>query len=798
MIKNYFKIAWRNLLKHRTIAVINIAGLTIGITATVLIMLWVQNELSFDTYHKGAGNIYRIKTRLTITKSEAWIWETSPYLLGDVAHKEIPGIQNYARMAPGYSVTIHKNNQLLTEKKFAYVDEQWFNMFHYDFIGGSVVDFSKNPFSLILTASTAKKYFGNKEAVGQVLRVDSVNYMVRAVIKDNPANSSFQYDILLPMEAKLSSKNEKDQLMQWGNYNVLTFLKLQAGVNLDAVNKKLTRIVKDNNKRSGDTGISTIPLKDIHFENDLQGSSFEHGNRTLVNVFFILAILLLTTACINYINLTTARASVRSKEVSVRKIVGADRFQLFGQFMSESLVISMLALVFAVVLVQLSIPWFNSITEKHFVDPLSSATTWLILTGTLLVCFVFNGLYPAILLSSFKPLNVFKGKSALNIKDVGLRKALVVLQFGISVMLIISTMVIYRQLNFMEKTDLGYNREHVFVFTVPWNVLGFDDKKRESILSSITSELKQQSAISEVSQSANESFFNNQSRSSGSFDWDGRPRDYEPSVSTLSADANFQHIISLKMKEGHWFNKNGADRHNVILNETAVAQLGIHKPVIGQRFKFQGDSGIVAGVVKDFNFRSLHEKISPMIINNDIDWAGSFYLKTAPNNTAAAIKAAKNVWNKFVPEEPFEYRFVDESYNKLYHAEQRSSLLIAIFAMIAIVISAMGLLGLAAFAAEQRIKEIGIRKVLGASIQSIVALISTSFLKMVLIANLLAFPIAWWLMNKWLRDFAYRIDVSWWIFVVAGGTALLIALITVSIQSIKAAVVNPVKSLRSE
>jgi len=798
MLRNYFKVAFRNLGKHRTISFINIAGLTIGITAAVFIMLWVQNEFSFDNYHPDVDNIYRVKTKLSLTKNEVWDWESSPYLLGPIAKQEIPGIKNYTFLWPGYMITVHHNNQLISEKKYAFIDANWFKVFHYDFIDGSAESFSKNPFSLILTQSTAKKYFGDGEAVGKVLKIDSMNYQVQAVVKDNPANSSFQYDMLMPVEAKLSDAHEKEQASNWGNFSGLTFLKLQPGINIKDVGNKLTQILRKNNKGSENTTMSVIGLKDIHFESGLLSTSFENGNLKLVNVFLILAFLLLATACINYVNLTTARASVRSKEVSVRKIVGAGSRQLFAQFLSESLVVSFLSLLFAILFIQICLPWFNQVTEKHFVQPLTSGPTWLILLGTLVVCFVFNGIYPAVLLSSFKPLSVFKGRTLLSFKDGGIRKALVVLQFGISVMLIISTMIIYRQLNFMQKADLGYKREHVFVMTIPWQVLGLDDKIRESKLISIANELKQQSMIGEVSRSANDAFFNNSNKVSGSMDWEGRPQDYKPSVSTISADEKFQHMLSLKMADGHWFDKNGSDQHNVILNETAVKQLGIHKPVIGQRFKFNGDSGIVAGVVKDFNFRSLHEKIGPMVINNHTDWARSFYIKTTPGNAAAAIRIAQNVWNEFVPDQPFDYSFIDDGYNKLYHAEQRSSTLIAAFAIIAILISAMGLLGLAAFAAEQRVKEIGIRKVLGASVQNIIGLLSAEFLKTVLIANIVAFPVAWYMMNKWLQDFAYRTNISWWIFAVAACIALLIALITVSIQSIKAALANPVNSLRSE
>jgi len=801
MIKNYFKIAWRNMWLHRRISFINIAGLSIGMAAAVLIMLWVQNELTFDAYHKDADNIYFINNTLQITKSEEWVWENSPYLLGDFAQKQNPAVINYTRLQPlGYRpMNIHYHGQLTSEKKCAYVDGQWFNFFHYDFVDGTPGSFLKDPFSLIVTESTAKRYFGNREAVGQILKIDTVNYQVQAVVKDNPANSSFQYDFLIPLAAKLANPQEKKQTNDWGEYDYITFLKIQPGANLKKVAASLDQIVKKNkNPDGGGSTASLVPLKSMHFETGLQNSSIEHGNRTMVKIFSLLAILLVLTACINYVNLSTARASLRSKEVSMRKIVGAARWQLFSQFMSESLLLSVFALAFAVLIVQLCLPWFNSVTDKNFIVPFASVNTWLILIGTLLICFVVNGIYPAVLLSSFKPLNIFRGKNVLNLKDAGLRRGLVVLQFTITVVLIIGTMVIYRQLRYMEKVDLGYDKSRVFEITVPWSTLTFDFKKSAATMSTIKDQLQQQSAISDVAISNTEAFYNDQSMSSGNFDWTGRPKDFKPSFCVLNVDGDFPKLMHLKLVEGHWFGPAKADRHNVVLNETAIKQLNIPKPVIGQPFRFQGDTGMVIGIAKDFHFRSLHDKISPMIITNHSDWASCLYIKAAPGRTQAAIDATKGVWTKFVAEQPFEFNFLDEGYNNLYSAEQKSSLLLSIFAVIAIVVSAMGLLGLVTFAAEKRVKEIGIRKVLGASVQNIVALLSADFLKMVLIASLIAFPIAWWASNKWLQDFAYKISLSWWIFLLAAFVALFIALVTISMQAIKAAVSNPVDSLRNE
>jgi putative ABC transport system permease protein len=798
MIKNYFKIALRSLLRHRRMTFINIAGLGIGMAAAVLIAMWVQNELSFDRNQPDAGNIYRIKTYLSITKTETWIWEHTPYKLGDFASRQIPQVRGIARMRGHYrDLNLIDGSKIITEPKAAYVDEGWFKMFHYDFVDGSPDAFVKNPFSIILTQSTAKRYFGSQEAVGKVLRIDTNTYRVQAVVKDYPANSSFRYNVLIPIAAQFTDASEKKNAMQWGNYNFITFLKLKAGSNSKSVSDVLFNIQHKNNaKDNGSEKFSLTKLADMHFDTDLQSSSFVQGNRTIVNVFIILAALLLITACINYVNLTTARASMRSKEVSVRKIVGAGRGQLFRQFMSESLVVSLIALVLAMVLVELSLPWFRNFTEKQFDSPFTSPVVLLILGATLLVSFVLNGFYPAMLLSSFNPMNVFRGKAVLNFKDVVLRRTLVVAQFTISVVLIVGTLVIYRQLRFIQTMDPGYNRSQVLSFSFPyWTIPKFDYKKADEILATVKQELKSHAATSDVSM-ARSALVNFDSESSGGFDWAGRPKDFSPSFAPLEADGDFQKLMQIKMKEGRWFTNDVADKKAVILNETALALTGLREPVIGQRFVHQGDTGFIVGIVKDFHFKSLHDKIGPMVIANST--GEGFYIRTRPGNNQAAIVVAGKIWKEYFPNSPFVYEFLDDTYNNLYKSEQQSSVLITLFASIAIIISALGLLGLAAFAAEQKVKEIGIRKVLGASVQNIVKMLSIDFVKMVVIASVIAFPIAYWAMNKWLQGFAYRISLSWWIFTGAAAIALLIALVTVSFQSIKAAIANPGDSLRSE
>lgn len=800
MIKSYFKIAWRNLWRHKRMTLINVVGLSIGMAATILIVLWVQNERSFDNYQPSANDLFRIKTKLAISPKENWLWESVPYVLGEHAAKEIPEVENLTRIQSDRDndLTVYYKGNFIAEKNAAHVDDQWFNMFHYDFIEGSANEFNKNPYSVILTQSAAKKYFGNVEAIGAVLRIDTNNYQVQGIVKDNPANSSFQFNLLIPIAAKFTNAGAKADELNWGNYGYVTFVKLRPGADKNKVGAKLTSILRHDRKDdNGQASFSLINLKNMHFENDVMNSAFQHGNRTIVNVFIALAVLLLITACINYVNLTTARASIRSKEVSIRKIVGAGRLNLFGQFMSESFMISLIAVLLSLALVQACIPSYREFTGKQFPDPVSSVLVWQIVGFTLLVSFILNGLYPATLLSSFSPLNVFRGRSVLSFKDSGLRKTLVVIQFTISVVLIIGTMVIYRQLNYVQHVDLGYNKAHVFTVNVPWKALGKNPFKDGPVkLQAIKREIKQQSSVAEVSLAQGQLVdFNNQS--SGNFDWDGRPKSFEPSFAPLEADEDFQHMMGIQIKEGRWFNGSQADKHNVLLNETALKLINLKGDPIGQRFVHQGDTGIIIGLVKDFHYRSLHDKIGPMVVANR-GFTGTIYIKTLPGNTSKAVAAAQKIMTKFAPGQPFEYHFLDDTYDNLYHSEQQSSLLITVFAAIAIIVSALGLLGLAAFAAEQKVKEIGIRKVLGASVQHIVRLLSADFLKMVVIASIIAFPIAWWAMSKWLQDFAYKIELSWWIFITAGLIALLIALITVSAQAIKAAVANPVKSLRSE
>ncbi|WP_295794667.1 ABC transporter permease [Mucilaginibacter sp.] len=798
MIRNNFKIAWRNLWKHKRITIINITGLGIGAAAAMLIILWVQNEMSFDCFEPDWENIFLIKTSVTISKTETWQWENSPYVLGEHAKNEIPEVNTITRLQVHTGdLFIHIADKIISEKNAAYVDRHWFKLFQYNFVRGSEDQYLKNPFSVILTQSASKRYFGNQDPIGKVVRIDTNNYQVQGVVKDYPANTSFRFDMLLPLESRLVSPQQQKDNLDWGNSDYLTFIKLNPNSNLRAVTAKLQLILHNNRKDdNGQSLYSLLNLSRIHLENDWQYSSLIHGNQTIVNVFIILAALILMTACINYVNLTTARASLRSKEVSIRKIIGAERMQLFGQFMADSFLVSMLSLIIALSLMELSISWFRQFTAKDFIEPVFNPVVWIVLAGALLVSFLLNGIYPAILLSSIKPLNVFRGVSMLNIKDLTLRRVLVIMQFAISVVLIASTIVIYSQLNYVKKTDPGYIRSQVFTFTFPWwKIPHFNGNKPGQLNESVKKQLQSRNTTANVA-IAGSNIIAFEGSSSGGFDWPGRAKDFQPSFSAFGADPDFANLMHLKIIKGRWFNKGTVDRHNVLLNETALKLVNLVGDPIGQRFVHQNDTGVIIGVVKDFYFKSFHDKIGPMVIaeNN----ATSFYIKTTPSNTSTAIGTARQVWRQYFPGMPFDYTFLDDAYNNLYNAEQQQAVLITTFAVIAIFISALGLLGLAAFAAEQKIKEIGIRRVLGASLQNIVILLTKDFVKMVCIASVIAFPIIWFAMHKWLENFAYRISLSWWLFALAAGIALLIAMITVSIQSLLAAMSNPVKNLRNE
>ena len=793
MIWNYCKSAWRGIWKNTSTAVINIIGLSVGMTSAALIFLWVQNEISFDTNQPAANNIYRLTTNLT---SAGWKWETTPLLLADAVVKEVPQVETAARLYSGDMPVFDINSTLSYEKKCGYVDDDWFKIFHFEFIEGSAAAFCGDPNSIILTLSAARKYFGGRPEIGTAIRVDSTNYVLKGVIQDAPSNSSFQYTAYIPLGSLLKNPDRRANDENWENANYITFIKVRPGTNRTSVTRKITGVLQQH---SGDTekqsDISLVNLKDLHFEDDLQSSFFASGNKNAVYIFSGLGILLLVIACINYVNLTTAKSSLRAKEVSVRKIVGANRIQLFCQFLAEAFLISGIAALATVVLVHFCVPAFNAITGMNFVLPFNSPSVWKVIGITLFSAFLLNSIYPALVLSSLKPLGVFRGFTIFSIRDSFLRRVLVIFQFAISVVLIAGTIIVYRQMQFIQQTNLGYNKSQVLITHLPPDIAG---RRRSEIVDEIKSDLLRQSSIQYVT-AANQAIVNIGSYSSGSADWNGRDTSFNPKIAQLSADPDFARALQLHMKQGRWFERgNQADKSNVVLNEEAIRELKIPSPAIGQRFTWKGKAGLIIGVVQDFKFHSLHDKTGPLVAFQNPSWNSTIYIRMAPNTLPQAITALNKTWHAVLPGSPLDYEFLDDTFNKLYEADQQASALLLVFAAIAVAISCLGLFGLATFTAEKRSKEIGIRKVLGASILSITRLLTTDFLRLVALAVIIAFPIGWWAMNKWLEGFAYRIQISGWTLIASGLLALMVAVITISSQAIRAAMADPVSRLRTE
>lgn len=795
MIKNYFITAWRYLRKNRSASLLSIIGLSVGMTAALLIFLWIRNEVSYDSYHPGADRTYRVTSYLPDVK---WVWEISPLPLSD-GIKQFPEVEKVVVTRNIRDIAVRLGNQYFTEKNGAYVSDDWFDIFHYDFIEGNPMTFFSQPYNILLTSSTAKKYFGNREALGQTLTLDTLTYRVAAIVKDNPSNSSFQYDVLLPLKGFLGNPaNYKDD-MTWNNFNYRTFVRLKKKTDSAKVSKGISKLMQRGNPEDH-TAAGLEPLPHLHFETDLTGTRTDQpASYKTIYIFTVLGVFLLLIACINYVNLTTARASRRAKEVSIRKVIGAGKSSLFWQFIMESLLISLFSIVITVILIRITLPWFRELTGKNFADPLQQAITWKLVAATLLAATVLNGIYPALLLSSFQPLKVLKGLSILRVKDAGLRKGLVVLQFTFSVVLIISTIIIQRQMNYIQNENPGYNRSQLFAVQLPWQLFrGTTADQKEAMTAAMRQELMTQTSIKDVT-FASESPVHVTSSNAGSANWEGRDTSFKPTTYRLNADADYNKVLELQLQQGRWFRKGDhADRHNFILNETAVKDFKLHMPVIGQRFIFQGDTGQIIGVVKDFHFASLHSRIADLLILNRTDSRYMMLVKTQPGKTRQAIAAAGKLWAQYIPNKPFEYTFQDEKFDSLYKGDARLATMIWVFSLIAIIISALGLFGLAAFAAEQRTKEIGIRKVLGATVGSLLALLSMDFLRLVLLSILIATPIAGWFMHHWLQDFAYHVPLNTWVFLLAGVIALLIAASTISYQAIKAARSNPVKNLRSE
>ena len=791
MIKNYFKTAWRNILRNKFYATINVIGLTVGLTVGLLILLWVNDELSFDGFHKKADQLYHINAQIG-TGASKQVWDGVQAPIATFALREVPGVQNAVRMVMNFSYAVFKYGDKTLkpgDNGMFYVDPSFFKIFSFKLLKGN----TDRPFptdqSVIITETTAKRFFGDADPIGKVIKGDNKdNYTVGGIIADFPENSSIKADMLFSINLQAKQYSGKDfwksMDSDWGNYYATTYLQLQPGISVKAIEDKLTQIHIRNQPGGDAASVKYLmqPLSKLH----LYKADGSEGAIQTVKIFFIVGVLILLIACINYVNLSTARAMMRSKEVSVRKIIGAERRQLFAQFVIETAMFFTIALLLSFIAVKLLMPVYNDVSGKEMTFNLTDASVWkvigLIVIGTLAA----SSIYPALLLSSFKPINALKGKISMGIGNVLFRKALVVTQFIFSVGLIIGTLVINAQLKFIREKDLGYDKSQVFWF-------GMRDMQKN--YEAVRAELLNQPGIQGIT-SAGDNIVSI-GNTTGDTDWDGKAVNQSFLIHPMSIDKNYFDLFKLKLAAGSSFSGAKADSAHFILNETAVREAGIKDP-IGKRFKLHEWNGTIIGVVKDFNFASLKQKIEPFVFYFSPQNSWRMFVKTSGNNSGQALNAVRNQWKKYNAQFPFDYTFLDDEYDKMYKSDQRSGTLFSIFAGIAILISCLGLFGLATYTAQVKIKEIGIRKVLGASVANITAMLSKDFLGLVLVSLVIASPIAWYLMNKWLQNYTYRTHIGWWEFALAGTATILIAFVTVSYQAIKAALMNPVKTLRSE
>jgi putative ABC transport system permease protein len=812
MLKNYFKIAWRNLVRNRVFSVINIAGLAIGLASCMLISLYVIDELSFDRFNDKADRIVRVVFKANMQGGKINESHVMPPTAG-VLKADYPEVLEATRLRQGGKPFVLINNKIYNDERLAYVDSNFFSVFTLPFVEGSSKTALLEPYTLVLSQTTAEKYFGKTDVIGKTItfKDSKQTYRVAGVMRDIPKNSHFQFDMLGSM-----GEIEEAKSTSWMVSEFFTYLLLPDGYDYKKLEGKLPKTMDkylspqlkqamgvtlaEFRKKGNDLTLSLQPLTDIHLRsNDFQYDLGVKGDVSYVYIFGAVAIIMLLIACINFMNLSTAGSSKRAREVGVRKVMGSEKIELVWQFLTESIMLTSLAMLLAVLICILALPLFNNLSGKNL------SLQWDAIPGLIPALIAFGlfvgiaaGSYPAFFLSSFKPISVLKGgSSAIRLsasgRNLNLRSGLVVFQFFMSITLMVGTTVVYQQLKFIRNKNLGYSKDQVIV--VPSWSLG----KNEA---AFRDELLRDSRVDKISLSgyvpAGPSDNNNYTVSP-----DGNPSQL---VKTLRYEVDYNYIPTLGMQiaYGRNFSKDyGTDSTGIIINETAAKTFGwtpenaLTRTITrndneGKKATFQ-----VIGVVKDFHFRSMHEKIGPLVMTLTNGW-GWILIKTRSKEVSGLLASMKQNWDGFRPDMPFSYTFLDERFNETFKAEQKTGQILGTFAGLTIFVACLGLFGLATFTAEQRTKEIGVRKVLGASVAGIVALLSKDFLKLIGVAMIVATPAAWWLMDRWLQEFAYKIDVSWWMFAVAGLLSIVVALCTISYQSVKAALMNPVKSLRSE
>ncbi len=805
MLQNYLKIALRSLLKHKAFSFINIAGVAVGLACFLLLALYVRDELSYDRHHANAERIYRL-SRTFLSKdgtASLRLGHAAPPF-GPLIKQDFPEVQEVVRLLETGALVRYGEHLFNEEDMFA-AEQNVFKVFTFNVTKGNPDKALENPFSIMFSRPMAEKYFGKEDPMGKVIRLDNqLDYTVTGVFEPLPAQSHFHPNFLVSFSTLNDPRvyGAEGLRTNWGNNSFSTFLLLPE--NYDP--QKLVKAFPAFQNRRIDPKASTwsvldlMKLTDIHLHSHLDSEIESNGDIQYVYLFSAIAIFILLIACINYMNLATAKSATRAKEVGMRKVIGAVRSQLINQFLSESVLLVVVSVVLAMIVVVLCLPSFNNFTQKQLTfSSLLDPAFLCIVAGITGFTGLLAGSYPAFFMTSFQPISSLKGKVASALKNGKLRQTLVIAQFAIAVILIISTAVIYSQMRYIRNYKLGYSKDQIVLLNMP-DAAAPDDSATN--IESIKQQLKEDSNIKEVGRSSR--------IPSGRLldSWDAyveKGDSVAPAeivIKSLSVDEDFIPAYQIEMAAGRNFSKDHpTDRtEGFVLNETAIRLLGWKNPAdaIGSRFGYGEMRGQIIGVTKDYHFESLHQKVVPMAMFHQPGRLGRVSVHVSGSNLKQAIAHIESVWKSRFPQTPFTYEFLDQRFGKLYVAEQTQQMLFGIFAGIAIFISCLGLLGLSMFMAELRTKEIGVRKVLGASVGSIVGLLSQDFLKLVIIAIVLASPIAWYAMDTWLQDFAYHTEIKWWVFVLAAVVSIGIALLTVSFQSIKAALMNPVKALKSD
>ncbi len=806
MLKNYFKVALRNLWKNKGFSAINIIGLAAGLGVCLLIVLYVVDELSYDKYNAHADRIFRLDADISINKTQ-FTAAVSPWPMGPTLVKDYPQIQRMVRTKYQGDVLVKKGNAPIQDHRLVFADSTFFQVFTAAMLAGDPATALNEPKSIVIDETAARRYFNSTDIVGKTLEIDNgAICKITGVFRDFPSQSHFHFSFIRPLRD--ASQGNTDE---WLSNNVTTYVLLQPGIGPDFLQSRLNAVIEtylykqlfselhttaQDLQRTGNyCRYHPMRVTDIHLHSDKAGEIEANSNIQFVYVFSIVAALILLIACVNFMNLSTARSANRAKEVGIRKVAGSTRKDLIVQFLLESVLLSFLSLLVALGIALLLLPVFNQLSGKQLQAGMLFSIRFLpLLVLLVLLVGCLAGSYPAFYLSAFQPIQVLKGKIASGFKSSWLRSSLVVFQFTISIALIIGTLVIYNQLNFILHRPIGFDREQVLLLHNAFQV-GPEIKTFRSDLLKISG-VKNASISGDVPTAAS------------GYDQNAWFRDASIDanravvLTNIYVDLDYIPTLGMQMAQGRNFSADfPTDSGGIIINEAAVALLGFKEPLKEKLYHSDDKNKPIAcpilGVVKDFNYNTMHEKVGPLVMQL-ADNRGSIAVRLQPGNRSSVISQIRAKWQSMANGKPFDYTFMDYDFNKLYHAEQQTGAVFISFAVFAILIACLGLFGLVTYAAEQRTKEIGIRKVLGARIGTIVGLLSRDFTKLVIIATLIAFPLGWWAMNRWLQSFAYRVPISWWIFVVAGGAAIFIALLTVSLQTIRAAIANPVKSLRSE